>query len=617
MADPPRPAASLRYPPHAAGAEARLEKPPAPIRRLPVIPERYTTREKDGARSLECDEAPRIKVVLDPGMAASRSDASSLGDRIILLDGAGTFGPLLDNERRVYNLDHHWGCERLFTLSTCEQALLLVHSGLKLSEGDWTIYANDPDLDTVLALWCLLNHRRLRELRPEARDVLLPLLRLEGAIDSNGPELAKLCGLPARVMAETQRRIDELLVRERQLKQAGAWAKKDVYAYTTEMLRALDAMLYLDEDFGDYTRVEEIYGHVEIGPRQVAVVCRDRSGIYTVEQHLKTHWGDQLSLIALENQPGVYTLRRVSSLDGPDLEPAYDLLNRIDPAVDGRPPGKRWGGSQDIGGSPRPRGTQLASAEVIEILERAYRQPGFGARFGRTCAALATGLAFLIFWPLAGALPGLSAFLPEGATTPALAAAFKLGRVALLALLVGTLVTRGASRWRPWVFGWRMPAPGGWYLWAPVLIACALPLRGWLPQPLSPVLADFLAALGAGLLAVTAAELWFRGLVHGLLSVDFRIQHPGGPRFVSRAAVVSAIAYAAVATAVSLPALSTRVVAALGLGLPVSLGIVATSALVAGLVLASIRERSLSIAAGLVLQWAAILATAGLWLWLE
>jgi hypothetical protein len=131
-----------------------------------VIPERYTTREKDGKRSLECDEAPRIRVVIDPGMAASRSDASSLGERVILLDGAGTFGPLVDGDRKLFNLDHHSGCERLFTLATCEQALLLVHSGLRLAEDDWTIYANDPDLDTVLGLWCLLNHRRLALVLP-------------------------------------------------------------------------------------------------------------------------------------------------------------------------------------------------------------------------------------------------------------------------------------------------------------------------------------------------------------------------------------------------------------------------------------------------------------------
>ncbi len=613
MAELPRPLASFRYPP-ITGAEARFDTPPAVVVRRPaVIPERYTTREKDGKRSLECDEAPRIRVVIDPGMAASRSDASSLGERVILLDGAGTFGPLVDGDRKLFNLDHHSGCERLFTLATCEQALLLVHSGLRLSEDDWTIYANDPDLDTVLGLWCLLNHRRLRELRPEARDVLLPILRLEGAIDANGPELARLCGLPTRALADAQRRIDELLVRERELKQAGAWTKKDGYAYTIEMLRSIDAMVYQFEDFGDYTRIEEIYGHVEIAPRQVAVICRDRSGIYTVEQHLKTHWGDQLSLIALENQPGHYTLRRVSSLDGPDLEPAYTLLNRIDPAVDGRPSGKRWGGSADIGGSPRPRGTQLASAEVIEILERAYRKPGLAKRCVQTAMAVAVGLVFLAFWPLAAALPA-----PDlSAASRAIQSAFELGTVALLALAVGTVATRGASRWRPWVFGWRMPAPGRWWVFAPVLIACAIPLRGWIPARLGSTPAEFAAGLVAGLLVITAVELWFRGLVHGLLSLDYPIQHPGGPRFLSRAVVGSAIAYSAVATAMTARALPQNELMYLGVTAPWMLGGAAAVALIAGLVLGSVRERSLSIASGLALQMLGVAAAATVWLWLQ
>jgi hypothetical protein len=612
MAELPRPLASLRYPP-ISGAEARFDTPPPVVRRITVIPERYSTREKDGVRTLECDEAPRIRVVIDPGTSFSRSDAASLGERVILLDGAGTFGPMLDPDRKLFNLDHHSGCERLFTLATCEQALLLVHSGLRLSEDDWTIYASDPDLDTVLGLWCLLNHRRLRELRPEARDVLLPLVRLEGAIDSNGPELAKLCGLPTRALADAQRRIDELLVRERELRQEGVWAKKDVYNYTIEMLRSIDALVYQFEDFGDYTRIDEIYGHVEIGPKQVAVVCRDRSGIYTVEQHLKTHWGDQLSLIALENQPGHYTLRRLNSLDGPDLEPAYELLNRIDPAVDGRPTGKRWGGSADIGGSPRPRGTLLASADVIEVLERAYRKPGLAMRVARTAAAFATGLAFLAFWPLANAMP--SPDLSE--TDPAFRSAFELGMVALLALAVGTVATRGASRWRPWVFGWRMPAPGRWWAFLPALILCALPLRGWIPARLGVTPGEFASGVAAAVLMITAVELWFRGLVHGLLSIDFPVQRPGGPRFFSRATVVSAFAYCAVATTVSARALPLADIAEIGVSPAWSLGFVAAAALLAGLVLGSIRERSLSIGSGLSLQMLGVAAATATWLWLQ
>jgi hypothetical protein len=153
------------------------------------------------------------------------------------------------------------------------------------------------------------------------------------------------------------------------------------------------------------------------------VICRDRSGIYTVEQHLKTHWGDQLSLIALENEPGHYTLRRVTRSKARPrarLRPAQPDRSRRRR----RPPGKRWGGSADIGGSPRPRGTQLASAEVIEILERAYRKPGLAMRAARTARRSRVGLAFLAFWPLAEALPA-----PDlSKATPAFRAAFELGR---------------------------------------------------------------------------------------------------------------------------------------------------------------------------------------------
>ena len=586
---------------------------PAPTTASPlkVIPERYVVREKDGVRSLSCDEAPRVRAVVDPDMAASKSEAAALGDGVILLDGAGTFGPVLDNEKKIYNLDHHWGCERLFTLSTCEQALLLVHSGLGLADGDWTLYANDPDLDTVLALWCLLNHRRLRELRPEARDILLPLLRLEGAIDSNGRELAQLCGLPSDVMKATEERIEALLVTERRLKQEGRWTKKDPYSYTLEMLRTVDALVYREEDFGDYTRVEEIYGHVEVAPRKVAVVCRDRSGIYTVEQLLKTHWGDQLALVALENQPGQYTLRRVSSIGGPGLEDAYDMLNRMDPAVDGRPPGKRWGGSRDIGGSPRPRGTLLASAEVLEGLKRAYRPRGARRRLASTATALAVG-AF--FWILLGPLTALlPSWLPVAGE--AMAAAVQRGEGALLAFVAAALATRAITRSRWWMLGWRSAATGGWWLLAPVVLLLAIPVRGLLPVPLGDAPLELAAGLAAAAGTAAAAELWFRGVVHGMLSLEHRVQHPGGPFFVSRAAWVSALAWAAVAAALTGGSWGGPDAMLLAEGRLQAMAVAGGSALLAGLALASVRERSLSVWPCVLLQVAGVLLAGGLWSW--
>ena len=51
--------------------------------------------------------------------------------------------------------------------------------------------------------------------------------------------------------------------------------------------------------------------------------------------------------------------------------------------------------------------------------------------------------------------------------------------------------------------------------------------------------------------------------------------------------------------------------------MPWALGSVAAAALLAGLILGSVRERSLSIAAGLVLQMAGIAAATFVWLWVQ
>jgi hypothetical protein len=609
LADPPRQAADLR-PSKTGGAAARNLATPAPVRRLPVIPERYSMREKDGVRFLECDEAPRVRAIIDPAMSVSRSAAASLGERVILLDGAGDFGPLIDNARKLYNLDHHSQCERLFTLSTCEQALLLVNSGLDLSEGDWTLYANDPDLDTVLALWCLLNHRRVRELRPEARDVLLPLLRMEGAIDANGPELARLCGLSTELLEATSRRIDDLLDRERSLKQTGSWVGKNVYAYTCEMLRVVDALVYTHEDFGDYTRIEEVYGHVEIAPRRVAVACRDRAGIYTVEQHLKARWGDQLSLIALENQPGHYTLRRVSTLSGPELGPAYDLLNRVDAAVDGRPPGKRWGGSQDIGGSPRAQGTLLQASEILDLLARAYQTPAWWTRTRHLAGAVLVGVSFLFFQSLGSAFPSLELVQR---LLPRMTGPYQVALASLFALGVGMLMLRSLSDRRPWVFGWRAAANGGGWWLSPLALLGALPVAVWVSAAPIPDLTELAVAAAVCAGGVVAIELWFRGVVHGILVLDGPQQRPGGPWLLSRAALGSAAAYMVVATALAAPVIDNKWLGRLELGHWELVGGIAALAFAVGLALAVIRERSLSLLPGIGIQLVGVLAAAGLW----
>jgi hypothetical protein len=574
------------------------------------LPERYRIRETESGVFLGCEEAPRVRVNLNAANSFSEAEARELGERTILLDGAGTFGPLLDNKMRLYNLDHHEGCERAFTLATCEQALLLVHSGLELADGDWTIYANEPDLDTTLAIWCLFNHQRLAELRPDARDVLLPLIRLEGAIDSNGSDLAQICGLPERVMADAQQRLNALIKPELDLKKENQWTNTDLNQFTLEQLNAIDVMIFQASDFHQYTSIEEVYGHTEITPRRVAVACRDHAGIYEVEQSLKTQWGDQLLLIALEKEPGQYTLRRTTALSDLDLGQAYEWLNRLDPLVDGCPPSKRWGGSANIGGSPRPSGTGLSPSEILETLQFAFKQPSPWRAVRKTCWLSVFSIGLMVV----GSFAGLCWNLWPGAVERSMLEPARVATFGGLAALICASMTIVVSRHRTWLYGWRRSAGSDWLWLLPLPLLAGIPARSWVPQ--EPVLdAQYLlAALGAIVLGALGTEFWFRGLVHGSLLLDSAVQRVSGPWHVSLAATVSSFQYAAVCAGASLwwvmaepaPILETAP----------ELLLVFMASLLGGFGLAMIRERSLSLWPGVLIQITAGILSAAFWLWL-
>ena len=555
-----------------------------------ALPQRYKLRSGEGEPThLVCDEAPRLKVQVRRDFAFSLAEAKELGERVILLDGAGTFGPLLDNKRRLYNLDHHQECERTFTLATCEQALLMVTSGLDLGEGDWRIFANEPDLDTVLALWCLLNHVRLKDLRAEARDILYPLMRLEGAIDANGTELAEVCGLPKAVYEKTRRRIDELLEREKHVKGGGDWQTLDLEAYTAQMLNAVDRLIYSVEDFRGYASIDEVYGHIEIGERGVAVLCRDDSGIYAVEKLLKERWGEQLGVIALEREPGHYTLRRASTLSDFDLNDAYRLLNQLDRHVDGRPPGKRWGGSESIGGSPRQGGSAFGPSELLRVLGQAFEPTNRWQRL-QTSIQATWLVALLVGLGVAAGAAVLQGFGRAAATAAG----------AAILLLGSAVVSRVASERRMWLYGWRRPGGTRWLLPAAFAALLAVPLRGLFPAP-DAFTPDAVAITIVSIaLLVLAIEVCFRGLVYGLLLRHSRLPGPEDPAQITYPAAVSALLYAIVATGLCLLAIWSEYQPLLA---PLDETVlVFLASFGGGLLLARVRERSLSIWPGAAAQ---------------
>ena len=107
----------------AAGETSSGPNVEEPVRRvaaeseLVALPDRYEIRESADERILRCQEAPGIAVRVDSTCAVTESEARRLGERVILLDGAGSFPPLLDNEGLLYNLDHLTVVRNIINLS--------------------------------------------------------------------------------------------------------------------------------------------------------------------------------------------------------------------------------------------------------------------------------------------------------------------------------------------------------------------------------------------------------------------------------------------------------------------------------------------------------------------
>ena len=221
----------------------RPSKPLKP-RHAGEIPNRYVVREDETGVYLGWWEAPELKVRIDRDLAVTAAAARKAPEGTIYLDGAAQTAPFLDLERRVYNLDHHEEIVRPFTLSTCEQAMVLVARGLDLREKPWEIQANEPDLDTLLAIWVLLNSMHLQGEDATIREAVIPLVRLEGVIDSHGLELAELTGFPEDLLTATRDRLDRLHATEVAAREAGALDGVDAIGFVAAQLQALDRMIY-------------------------------------------------------------------------------------------------------------------------------------------------------------------------------------------------------------------------------------------------------------------------------------------------------------------------------------------------------------------------------------
>jgi len=336
---------------------------------------RYQIVTKGEHRVVVCGNAPNISLRVERGLTVNEAGRKHYPEQTVFLDGVYSGPPFYDNKTRQYSLDHHAGCVRAYTLATCEQAVVLVLQGLPLSEGDWTLYVNEPDLDALLSAWVLMNHVELLQEDEQILRGAMPLIRVEGVIDAHGTDMAVLTAMPPEAYEDRRREIDRLLAQERSYKAAGQWNAIDWVGYTRDMLQALDHLLFPEGYLTELLEIEEL-GRVSLGAQKMAILCRSHQGIYAVETALKARYEKQVGIIVLDLDDGRFTLRQVDPFLDQDLTAVYRALNAKDlRARQDSETDNLWGGSADIGGSPRKTGSALSGQEILQIIQRIYVKP--------------------------------------------------------------------------------------------------------------------------------------------------------------------------------------------------------------------------------------------------
>lgn len=503
------------------------------------IPDRYRIKKLDDSPVLTCLESPNLVVRVQRGKVISAQAARKSGERTIFLDGAAAGEPFMDHERQVYNLDHHEGVERSITLATCEQALIMVRKGLNLKEKNWVIHSNEPDLDTIFAIWLLLNHMHISPERSHVFSEIVPLVRLEGIIDSLGLEHTDLLAFPAELYEKTRRKLERLREDELLLKKEGRWNDVDATAYTCSMLKKLDNIIFRVSDFRDFKGVVEI-ARAEITRFDTAVIYHCDMGIYELEEYLTRLYGKKPTFIFLQRDRRNYTVRKGDMFSPLKTERIYEILNAFDPAVSGHDPENRWGGSTDIGGSPRATGTALPASRIMELCSRAFVEVDPVLKVRLLVSSLVTGiLPQVLGWLVL--LGGMFSSRLEGVVTVPFGLA--TGPFAVVLFAVSALLYLYGVRPHRTAFGFRFPAGWDWARLLPLPPLFAAVGGLWIPYQYHLIGGPVQWFLAVLVLPLLSSLLYF-SIIHGRLVAFFPIERYAGPWFLSMPALFTALAYA-------------------------------------------------------------------------
>lgn len=331
---------------------------------------RYRLTERDDKRLIVCNSAQNIGLLYLRGKTIAGRGRKRFGPRTIFLDGSYAGPPFHDNTLRQYNFDHHSGCLRQATRSSCEQAAIAVAMGLPLDEDDWTIVVNDFDADSILAAWVLMNSAELMRSSSALLGKAMPLLVAEGCIDGLGASFGFLSGLNPE---DFDARTEELaLIQAELVRKVKSATGAETFAAVIGILEELDALLIPPEDREILLDYEEL-ARTSVGNGKLAIMCRSGMGILETEAFLSERYPNKIAVLIVAVGEHKWSVKLLDPFQSISLSKLYRRLNKIDPLFH-RKGGEEnaWGGSGNIGGSPRLTGTGLEWPEIMEAVRRVF-----------------------------------------------------------------------------------------------------------------------------------------------------------------------------------------------------------------------------------------------------
>ena len=281
----------------------------------------------------------------------------------VALDGYVIGGPKFDAHKVVANYNHHEGVDRLATRATCGQVLMAIRRGFFRAFRDdrgpcLTAYVNDCDEDVCVS-WYLLSHGALSE--QTMNPLLNRLVMMEDALDATAGAYPFPADLPVL------RELAWVFEPYRQFRLSGGLDRRDARAF-----RAV---------------VEDVVGRVERhvvgrGSEVPLDVRYDRIGggagwtmVREVGNEARTglHADGVLAFVSVrERRDGrhTYVVGRTSPFVAFPVRRVLDACNSVESALAGDLGGDVWGGSDEIGGSPRAAGSRLTP----DLVERIVRE---------------------------------------------------------------------------------------------------------------------------------------------------------------------------------------------------------------------------------------------------